>query len=124
MAFCYHFYVNFPICFAFLTSRNIPGCVEPLEQGKVLLVGERGEAAPLAAAEELAEEPLELLAEDAVDDEVDGGVERDEEVGDGRQLRHLDVQHLKRRENEENILYLQFYRVTKQLGQNLPFTLM
>ena len=68
---------------------------EPLEQREVVvLVGERGEAAPLAAAEQVAEEALELLAKDAVDDEVDGGVERDEEVGDRRQLRHLYVQDL------------------------------
>ena len=43
----------------------------------------------------MAEEALELLAKDAVDDEVDGGVERDEEVGHRRQLRHLYVQNLK-----------------------------
>ena len=46
------------------------------------------------AAEEPQEDALELVAKDAVDDEVDGGVERDEEVGDRRQLRHLYVQDL------------------------------
>ena len=67
-----------------------------LEEGKVVLVGEGGEAAPLPSAEEVAEEPLELLAEDAVDDEVDGRVERHQQVRHRRQLhpQELNVQGL------------------------------
>ena len=42
-----------------------------------------------AVAEEDAEQPLELLAEDAVDDKVDGGVHRHQQVRDLRQLRDL-----------------------------------
>ena len=44
----------------------------------------------------MAEEPLELLAEDAVDDEVDGGVERHQQVRHRRQLhpQELNVQGL------------------------------
>ena len=48
----------------------------------------------------MAEEALELLAKDAVDDEVDGGVERHEEVRHRRQLRHLDVQNLEKAKEE------------------------
>ena len=42
----------------------------------------------------MAEEPLELLAEDAVDDEVDRGVEGDEQVGDVVHPNVFDAQHL------------------------------
>ena len=52
----------------------------------------------LAAAEDLHEERLELCAEDAVDEDVDGGVDGDEEVGDladlAEPLGPLDVDEL------------------------------
>ena len=65
-----------------------------MQQLEVVLLG--GAA---AGAEEVAEEPLELLPEDAVDDEVDGGVHGDEEVGDLGQLGDLDSHQLERRLN-------------------------
>ena len=46
------------------------------------------------AAEEPQEDALELVAKDAVDDEVDGGVECDQEVGDVVELHDGDAQHL------------------------------
>ena len=46
------------------------------------------------AAEEPQEDALELVTEDAVDDEVDGGVECDQEVGDVVELHDGDAQHL------------------------------
>ena len=51
-------------------------------------------AGTAAVAEQVAKQTLELLAEDAVDDEVDGGVHGHEEVGDLRQLGYLDGHQL------------------------------
>ena len=48
-----------------------------------------------SAAEDGAEEPLELLAVDAVDDEVDGRVEGHHQVRDLRQRRDRDRHQLK-----------------------------
>ena len=47
-------------------------------------------------AEEPEEDALELVPEDAIDDEVDGGVERDEQVGDVVHPNVFDVQNLVR----------------------------
>lgn len=48
----------------------------------------------MCSPENVAEEPLELLPEDAVDDEVDGGVQGDQEVGHLGQLGDLHAKHL------------------------------
>ena len=48
------------------------------------------------AAEEPEEDALELVAEDAVDDEVDRGVEGDEQVGDVVHPNMFDAQNLVR----------------------------
>ena len=46
------------------------------------------------AAEEPEEDALELVSKDAVDDEVDRGVEGDEQVGDVVERHHADAQYL------------------------------
>ena len=46
-----------------------------MEEGEVVVL-----AGPAAVAKQMAEQPLKLLPEDAVDDEVDGGVHGDQEV--------------------------------------------
>ena len=48
----------------------------------------------MCSPENVAEEPLELLPEDAVDYEVDGGVQGDQEVGHLGQLGDLHAKHL------------------------------
>ena len=58
--------------------------------------GSARQGAPEAAAAKIAqEEPLELVAEDAVDDEVGRRIGRHEQVADARHLVHQDVGHFK-----------------------------